>query len=83
MVVVDDGEDTIHDSLVGLDQPHGNSKEDVNERICQLVYLQFDKAANRLLAKSRFALSMGKLGWIWEVWFHESFTLQCIEMRSM
>lgn len=81
MVVIDNRADPIHDSVVGLHQPCSNPKDNVNERICQLVNLRLEKRPNRLLSRDTLAslarcLLFREVGWIGEIRPHKRLSIR-------
>lgn len=62
VVVVDDGEDTIDDGMVGLKQAYEDPEDDMREGVCEMMHLRLDKGADGCLASLLAALVGGRGG---------------------
>jgi hypothetical protein len=85
VVIVNDREDTIHDSMITLDKSYGNAKEDMKKCVCNEMNLRFDECtdwcfAGKFLASLRWPA--WKFGWIWKVWFQDIFAIGCTKLAS-
>jgi len=69
-MVVDNSKDPIHNSMIRLNQPNSDPEEDVDNRVCQLVYLGLEEGPHRCFSRSRHlpVLALREVGGIGKVW---------------
>ena len=85
MMVVDNRKDPIHNSMITLNEPNSNPKEDVDNRICQLVDLGLEECPHRCLSRNRRlpALALWEVGGIGEVWLQKGLAFCCAEASAI
>ena len=83
MVIVNDRQDPIHDSMKTLDKSYGNAKEDMKKSVGNEVNLRFEECADwcfagKLLASLRWPA--WKFRWIWKIWFQDTFAISSTKL---